>query len=373
MKSIYDLKEINFVEIDASKIEAEAVALLEKELGKTLYPGSPERILMLSLLAIIIQQRVLINDTGKQNLLAYSREDKLEHIGALVGEERTDHTYAYTTLKFTLSSALNFVHVIPKGTRVTADGLIYFEVTDNNEVPIGQTTIEVQARCTVPGQVGNGFLPGQINQIVKPFPFFQSVENVTESYGGLDIESDDQLRQKIHEAPESFSVAGPDGAYLYWARKASPLVADAQVYSPSPGVVHLVPLLANGDIPTDEIIDIIYEVCNSKEVRPLTDKLEVLKPTIVYYDLDIEYWIGEENKPFINQINEKVVEAIEKYELWQKSKLGRDINPSRLISMIISAGAKRVNVNAPIFSSLEKNQVAYLQNKNVIFKGVEND
>lgn len=373
MKSIYDLKEIEFVEIDANKIEAEAVAMLENELGKNLYPGSPERILLISLLSIIIQQRALINDTGKQNLLAYSRGDRLEHIGALVGEERADYTFAYTTLKFTLSTALTFVHVIPRGTRVTADGLIYFEVENDTEIPIGKTQIEILARCTIPGQKGNGFLPGQINQIVTPFPFFDSVENATESYGGLDNESDDQLRQKIHEAPESFSVAGPDGAYLYWARKASPLVVDAEVYSPTPGVVHLVPLLKNGDIPTDEIINVIFEVCNSKEVRPLTDQLEVLKPSIIHYGLDIEYWIGEENKPFINQINEKVIKAIDEYELWQKSKLGRDINPSRLISMLISAGAKRVNVNTPIFTKLEKNQVAYLQTKNVLYKGVEND
>ncbi|WP_312908018.1 baseplate assembly protein [Tissierella praeacuta] len=373
MKSIYDLKEIEFVEIDIDKIESEAVAKLESELGKNLYPGSPERILLLSLLSIIIQQRALINDTGKQNLLAYSIDENLEHIGALVGEERAENTFSYTTLKFRLSTALTFVHIIPKGTKATADGLIYFEVKEAIEIPIGQKEIEVPAICTVPGEVGNGFLPGQINQIVDPFPFFESVENITESYGGLNNESDEQLRQKIHEAPEGFSTAGPDGAYLYWARKASPLVVDAEVYSPTPGVVHLVPLLKNGDLPTDEIIDVIFEICNDREVRPLTDKLEVLKPTIINYDLDIEYWIGEENKPFINQINEKVTKAIDEYELWQKSKLGRDINPSKLISMIVSAGAKRVNVNTPIFTKLEKSQVAHLQVKNILYKGVEND
>lgn len=373
MKSIYDLKEIEFVEFDVNQMEAESVAMLEEELGKNLYPGSPERILMLSLLSIIIQQRALINDTGKQNLLAYSRDDNLEHIGALVGEERSEYTFAYTTLKIKLSTALNFVHVIPKGTRGTADGEIYFEIGSNIEIPIGQTEVEVLAFCTEPGLRGNGFLPGQINTIVTPFPFFQSVKNITESYGGLDNESDDQLRQKIHEAPESFSVAGPDGAYLYWARKASPLVVDAEVYSPTPGVVNLVPLLKDGDIPTDEIIDKIFEVCNSREVRPLTDKLEVLKPTIVNYDLNIEYWISEENKPFISQINQGIEKAVEEYELWQKSKLGRDINPSKIIEMLMRAGAKRINIISPDFLVLEKNQVAHIGLKNVAYKGVEDD
>ncbi|NLU09451.1 MAG: baseplate J/gp47 family protein [Tepidanaerobacter acetatoxydans] len=373
MKNIYDLQDIEFVEMDLGKIEAEAVTMLEEELGKPLYPGAPERLLMLCLLSIIIQQRALINDTGKQNLLAFSRETYLERIGDLVGEEREKHAYAYTTLKFTLSTALNFVHIIPKGTKVTADGLVYFEVEEDVEIPIGETEVETIAKCTAPGAIGNGFLPGQINQIVKPFPFFQSVENTTMSYGGLDEESDDQLRQKIHEAPEGFSTAGPDGAYKYYARKASPLIIDVEAHSPSPGVVEVVPLLENGDIPTDEIIEQVYEICNSKEIRPLTDKLVVSKPPVVYYDLNVEYWISEENKPFINQINQNVIEAISEYELWQKSKLGRDINPSKLIEMLMRAGAKRVNVISPAFLKLEKTQIAHLRNKDIVYKGVEND
>lgn len=373
MKNIYDLQDIEFVEMDLEKIEAEAVTKLEEELGKNLYPGAPERLLMLSLLSIIIQQRALINDAGKQNLLAFSRDQFLERIGDLVGEERETHTYAYTTLKFTISTALSFVHTIPKDTKVTADGLVYFEIEDSVEIPIGETEVETIARCTIPGSAGNGFLPGQINQIVKPFPFFESVENTTISYGGLDDESDDQLRQKIHEAPEGFSTAGPDGAYKYYARKASPLIIDVEVHSPSPGVAEIVPLLENGDIPTDEIIDLVYEICNSKKIRPLTDHVIVSKPPIIYYDLDIEYWISEDNKPFIDQINKNIETAIKDFELWQKSKLGRDINPSKLTEMIMGAGAKRVNINSPAFVKLNKIQIAHLQNKNITYKGVEND
>lgn len=373
MKSLYDLPDINFVETDAAKIEAEALTSLEEELGKQLYPASPERLLLLSLLSIVIQQRTLINDTGKQNLLKFSRGDFLENIGAIMKEDRSDSLYAFTTLRFKISTTLKSVHVIPKGIRVTPDGVIYFATDENVEILSGEKEVDVRATCLTPGLIGNEFMPGQIKEIVDPFPYFESVTNITESYGGLDIESDEQLRQKIHEAPEKLSTAGPDGAYLYWARKASPLVSDVSVYSPSPGVVNLVPLLLNGDIPTDEVISKVYEICNHKEVRPLTDKLEVLKPTVVEYQLNVEYWIGEENRPFIKQINSNIQKVIEEFELWQKKKLGRDINPSKLISMMVQAGAKRVNVISPNFLKLEKNEIAYTSLKDIVYKGVEND
>lgn len=373
MKTIYDLPEIDFVEINAEKIEAEAVTFLEEELGKELYPASPERLLLLSLLSIIIQDRHLINDTGKQNLLKFSRGNFLENLGATMQEERSQSLFAFTTLKFKISTTLNKVHVIPKGTRATPDGTIYFATDEDIEMQPGETEVEVQATCLTPGLIGNEFVPGQIKEIVDPFPYFESVTNVTESYGGLDEESDDQLREKIHESPEKLSTAGPDGAYMYYARKSSPLIEDVSVHSPSPGVVRLTPLLVDGDIPTDEIINKVYETCNYRKVRPLTDKLEVLKPDIVEYDLDVEYWIGEENKPFVNQINTNIMKLIEEFEIWQKRKLGRDINPSKLISVMVQAGAKRVNVNSPVFSKLENNKVAYLRTKNIVYKGVESD
>ena len=43
----------------------------------------------------------------------------------------------------------------------------------------------------------------------------------------LDGETDTALRQRVQLAPHSFSVAGPELAYVYWARSADPDVADA--------------------------------------------------------------------------------------------------------------------------------------------------
>lgn len=373
MKNLYDLAEVNFVNLDIEKIEEEATELLEEKLDKSLYPSSPERILMLSLLSIILQQRADINEKGKQNLLAYSSGDFLEHMGAFVGESRANATYSMTTLCFQLSAPLSFVHLIPKGTEVTADGMVYFETIENKEIPIGELNAEVLAQCKDPGLIGNGFIPGQINQLVNPIPFIEKVENITETFGGLDTESDEQLRQKIHEAPEGFSTAGPDGAYKYWARTANSLITHIEVHSPKEGIVTIYPLLKDGQLPTKEIIDQIYEVCNDRKIRPLTDKVEVKPPVEHEIQLDVEYWISGDKKPFVSQIQKNIEEAIQMYKEWQTYSLGRDINPDKITELLMQAGAKRLKINSPNFKVLKKYEKATIVDSNISYKGVEDD
>jgi phage-related baseplate assembly protein len=160
--------------------------------------------------------------------------DYLDHIGAIVRTERIPAQPSVTTLKFTLSTAQPQAVVIPAGTRVTPDGQVFFAVLTDTTVAAGTLQIDVYAECTIEGTVGNGWQIGQINQLVDPLLWIIQVQNITVSSGGSDIESDDNYRQRIYEAPESFSVAGPEGAYKYWARTASNLISDVAVYSRLP-------------------------------------------------------------------------------------------------------------------------------------------
>jgi len=47
-----------------------------------------------------------------------------------------------------------------------------------------------------------------------------------------------------------------------------------------------------------------------------------------------------------------VREKVEQYTAWQCAKLGRDIKPSRLISMLMETGIKRVELTEPVFTPL---------------------
>ena len=204
-----------------------------------------------------------------------------------------------------------------------------------------------------------------------------AVENITVSSGGSDIESDENFRERIQLAPESFSVAGPKGAYKFFAASANSNISDVAVIAPEdaefckPGNVYLFPLLTGGILPSQEILDAVYEACNDAEVRPDTDFLHVQTPEAVSYDLDVVYYIDRERATQAAQIQNAVNTAVYEFISWQKAKIGRDINPSELNKRIITAGAKRCEITSPAFTVLKAWEVAQENLVNIGFGGLE--
>ena len=97
------------------------------------------------------------------------------------------------------------------------------------------------------------------------------------------------------------------------------------------------------------------------------------KRQTVDYDLELTYYINNSDSTSASTIQSKVNAAVEEYIVWQRSKIGRDINPSELIQRIVSAGAKRVEVVKPVFQKIAKDAVAKLGTKKVTYGGVEDD
>jgi phage-related baseplate assembly protein len=373
MSLLDKLPDIDFAVKDTKIIEQEIIKAFEESTGRILLPADPLRLLILTFAKQISLQRSNIDFSAKQNLLKYAKDDYIEHIGALVGAERLQPTFATTTIKFTLSSTQANVITIPKGTRITTRSKVYFETEEVGEIPIGELETEVKAICTQIGAIGNNFNIGEINQLVDIFPYFESVENTTMSQGGADLEDIERFRERIREAPEGFSTAGPFGAYEFWAKTASQLISDVSVTSPSPGVVQIIPLLENGQPPTDDILDAVYNQCNDQKIRPLTDMVVVKKPEVINYDLKLTYYINRSETTVGLNIQNRVNEAVQSFIDWQKESLGRDINPSRLIKMIIGAGAKRVEIESPTFTKTDSHQVAIAKEVLITYGGLEDD
>ena len=72
-------------------------------------------------------------------------------------------------------------------------------------------------------------------------------------------------------------------------------------------------------------------------------------------------------------IQTAVEKSIEDWIIWQSSKIGRDINPSKLISACIEAGAKRVDVRSPEFEVIDNSSVSQINIKTITFGGTEDD
>ena len=131
-------------------------------------------------------------------------------------------------------------------------------------------------------------------------------------------------------------------------------------------------LLEGGVLPGEEIIAGVYEKLNDRKVRPLTDYVTVGAPEVTWYSIDMTYYVGSDaaDKLLIQQAVEK---AVQQYIIWQHSKIGRDVNPSKLITECVRAGAKRVEVREPVFTPISEGQVAQINTSTVIFGGQEDD
>lgn len=371
----WGLAPVNFLETDAETIRSQVITGFEQASGDTLAAGDPRRLFLLSIADVIIQQRTAINLAAQQNLLSYAQGNYLDALGQLLAVERMAESKAVTTLEFTLSQALGSVYTIPAGTQVT-NGVVTFEADEDLLIPIGQTKGEVSASCTVAGPVGNDYLAGQISTIVTPMTFVSGAQNTTITTGGADAESDPDFADRIRLAPNSFSVAGPEKAYVYHAKSVSPAIIDVKVDSPTPGEVDVYVLLTDGTLPTEDTLEQIEEHLSDENIRPLTDYVVVKAPTASNYEIELHYWISQEDSSKAAQIQADVEAAVEQYRLWQQTKIGRDITPGKLLQLVFAAGASRVDnskMKPAAWKKLEAMQVAQCTKVNVVYEGYKDE
>lgn len=371
----WGLAPVNFLETDAETIRSQIITGFEQASGDTLAAGDPRRLFLLSIADVIIQQRTAINLAAQQNLLSYAQGGYLDALGQLLAVERMAESKAVTTIEFTLSQALGSVYTIPAGTQVT-NGVVTFETDEDLLIPIGETTGEVSASCTVAGPVGNDYLAGQISTIVTPMTFVSGAQNTTITTGGADAESDQDFADRIRLAPNSFSVAGPEKAYVYHAKSVSPAIIDVKVNSPTPGEVDVYVLLTDGTLPTEDTLEQIEDHLSDENIRPLTDYVVVKAPTASNYEIELHYWINQEDSSKAAQIQADVEAAVEQYRLWQQTKIGRDITPGKLLQLVFAAGASRVDnskLKPATWKKLEAMQVAQCTKVNVVYEGYKDE
>lgn len=370
-----EIQMLKFVENNSEEIVKNLVSSFETALGET-YQKSDERSLFLYQLAqVVVAINSSINDTGNLTLLRYARGQALDEIGDLLGVYRLPATSATCTMKFTLSAVQSTRVTIPKGTRVTPDGEIYFATTSDLVIKANTLSGEVEAKATTAGSSGNDYTVGSIRYIVDNVQYLSTVENTDKSIGGTDEESDDSLRERIRLVPESFSTAGCAEGYEYFAKTASADVGDVIVYSPvndttlteeerkaGAGHVYIYVMKADGTIPNegDEILSIVAEAVTAKDKRPLTDFVTVLPPQKATYSIKFDYYIAEEDENKATDIETAVDKAVAEYIQWQSAKIGRDINPDKLRNLVYNAGASRIEITSPTYTTLNKTKIAAL-------------
>lgn len=379
IEEIENLPEVSFIDnITLDDVQRQMVADYQERYEKltgekiALSRADPPALVLYACSIQIYQALLFVDRAGKQDLLKYSYGGFIDNLAALKGITREPAKAAVVKVRFTLSGLRPSPVSIPAGTRVTNSEL-YFETNEYAEIAAGEESIDLVCTCQTTGISGNGLMAGDINILVDPIAYVQSVENVEESSGGTDIEDDDSLAERIYIAPSKYSVAGPEEAYRYWVKTFNSSISDVYIDSENPTEVLIEFIMNDGELPSESVIYSLQDYLYNENIRPLTDQVIVKAPDTVEYSLEVKYYINQSDAAQAQTIQNNVNAAIEKFIIWQRSKIGRDINPSKLTCMMEDAGAKRVEIALPIFRRIGKSDVAKLSTKTVTYGGIEDD
>lgn len=365
------LPEPSFIDRDPAAITAEMVAQYEQLTKKTLYPAQVERLLIDVIAYRETLVRIGIQEAAKQNLVAYARAPMLDYLGELVGVTRLPAQPAQATLRFTVAATLATNLLIPAGTRVEGgDGAATFATDADAAIPAGLLFVDVNATCNEAGVVGNGWQPGQINNLVDELGDVEVTPvNTTATSGGFDEEDDDRLRERIKLAPESFSSAGSRLAYRFHALKAHQSIIDVAVLSPIPGTVNLYPLLTSG-LPDASMLSLVNATCSAERVRPLTDTVATLAPIQIDYSIDVQLILYATASQATTIAAAQA--AATAFAADRAAGLARDVVPSQIIAALSVVGVYQVILGSPVLLALAENEWANCTGITVTVTGTVN-
>ena len=192
-------------------------------------------------------------------------------------------------------------------------------------------------------------------------------------------ESDADFRRRMVLAPEGYSVAGPEGAYIFHALSADSDVLDASAYSPLPadikqlvqdtltaegaseGIKTAVADALNaadwpGDVkvtvlsrtgtgaPDADVLAAVDARLSSTNVRPLTDHVEVQAASII--DFAITATLTFLSGPDRSVVMASALARLDDY-LVTSLRLGRDITRAGIIAALHPEGVHNIVLTSP--------------------------
>ncbi|MGU3778535.1 baseplate J/gp47 family protein [Burkholderia metallica] len=183
------------------------------------------------------------------------------------------------------------------------------------------------------------------------------------------MESDTDLRARTQLAPQSLSVAGPEGAYVSHARNADGRVLDASAVSPAPCEVLVSVLARDGDGTADPaLIAAVAAALQADDVRPLTDKVTVRGAEILRYQVRarLVFFAGPDRAVALAEANR----AMKKYTE-SMHRLGMEVTLDGIYAAARAAGVQKVILESPLAGlPATKQQAPYCTGIELIDGGV---
>jgi phage-related baseplate assembly protein len=156
------------------------------------------------------------------------------------------------------------------------------------------------------------------------------------------LETDEDFRARYVRAPEGWSVAGPIGAYVDLATRASSNVRFASCISPAPMEVLVTVQARDGDGSASlALLTEVLSYLSDVNRRPLGDRLTVQSARITVSDVvaDIRTFSGPDPALVLNEVRARF--AVFKAD---NERLGRDVTADGLHACLRAEGVSKVTL-----------------------------
>lgn len=362
-------EELELITANSDEIYQDAKQLYKALSGSDIAPASEENYLLATISALIGNVKAEMNRVAVENYLPFAQNVRLDLKGAIYGNrgERLGANAARTTMRCHISTVIERNVVIPSGTRFLFKNYI-FVTEEEYQIESGNTYIDIPTVCETTGDIGT-ILIGEIKEIVDRYDYFESCENITNVTGGRDVEDDEAYRNRIREIPESFTSAGSEGAYKFWTKKASSLVTDVIIKTPTPNVLDIYVCNNQSLIQTEEKQK-IKEYLEQEDIKALNDLITIKDPEVYNYRIKIKYYLYKNARNSKELIERNLQEILKDYT--DSLKMGESINIQDLIGICKSnSDIKKIEIVEPVEYEATDITICNCNEISLIFMGSE--
>jgi phage-related baseplate assembly protein len=160
-------------------------------------------------------------------------------------------------------------------------------------------------------------------------------------------ETDESLRRRAQLAPEAFSTAGSEGAYVFHALSAHMGLRDATAIRLNDRGGVQVTIMKSGSlpIPTTEQIDAVYARLNKRDIKPLTDVVTVVPVRVISAEIvaNLTLYPGPDQALVMADVQKGLTKVRDRVSL-----VGRDLARSSIMSALNQEGVQSVELISPV-------------------------
>ena len=330
-----DDNELHYINCNPEKIWENMMLEYVNTGGDILYPGDEKEMLLRTVQACIVQALMAADNALRMMSLRYAIEGFEDIIGQNRFCERIQASAARATVTIK-TNAIGKSQTLSAGTAMTSDGEMFYLLVEDLTLTGYEQTLTVEVVADRTGSAGNGLLAGTEMTLAVTNGWINSIVVATNAQGGNEEEEDEVYRERIRAHGLASVSTGPSQQYESVAENVSSAIVDAKALRTNAGEVTIF-LIFSTETGQDAIIQAVLDAASPRNIRPLTDRVHVMRATDIPYTLNVQYTC--DNSSFTA---EAIANAVKDYQDWQDNTIGRPFNPDRLMAAIYQAGATRV-------------------------------